>query len=381
MARKVELDGVSLDASDPRVRALLEELKSEAAPRERKGRKPAADRGLIAPTKGRPYWRIYFVDQHGHERKEISSKHKTVAREDLERRRAEVRAGTYVPPRQRKKQLSLFEDVLEAYEAEMKGRNRTAVRWDEYAETWVKEFRGRKVDEIGAADIEKWKLRQAAYKPATVNRKLSFLRRFFTLCLRDEVVRTSPFGKVKLLQENNTRDRFLQPDEEERLKAALPAVHWRVVLLAILTGLRQAEFFGLRRDQVDLETRFITIPRSKSGKMRRVKLSRNAAAILVELLKEHESPWVFPSQNSDKPLLANNFVRRVFRPALERAQIENFVWHDLRRTTGSRMVQRGVDLNRVREQLGHSNLRQTQRYAHLAPEHLEDAVDVLDRDR
>lgn len=336
------------------------------------------DRGLIAPTDARPYWRISFVDQFGHERKEAAGKTKTLAKELLDQRRAEVKFGTYVPPRQRKRELRLFEDVLDHYKAEMQGRNRTAVRWDSYADGWRKEFSGLAIQTIGAGQIERWKLKQAKFKAATVNRKLSFLRRLFSLAARDEVVPRSPFAQVKLLVENNERDRYLSEDEEARLKAEIPAPQWRIVALAIHSGLRSSELFGLRRENVDLAARLVTIPRSKSGKARRAKLSRTATAIITELLAEQDGPWVLPSSNPGKPLRSNNFVRRVFRPALVRAGITNLTFHDLRHTTASRMVQRGVDLNRVREQLGHSNLRLTQRYAHLAPQHLEEAVDVLD---
>ena len=58
--------------------------------------------------------------------------------------------------------------------------------------------------------------------------------------------------------------------------------------------------------------------------------------------------------------------------------VEDFHWHDLRHTCASRLVMAGVDLNRIREILGHAGITMTLRYAHLAPDQLKAAIRVLD---
>jgi site-specific recombinase XerD len=70
-------------------------------------------------------------------------------------------------------------------------------------------------------------------------------------------------------------------------------------------------------------------------------------------------------------------VRRAFLTALRKASVGPFTWHHLRHTAASWMVQKGKPLAAVRDVLGHSDITLTQRYAHMAPGQIDDAMAVL----
>ena len=65
--------------------------------------------------------------------------------------------------------------------------------------------------------------------------------------------------------------------------------------------------------------------------------------------------------------------------ALKNAGISNFKFHDLRHTAASYLAMSGVDLNTIREILGHKSLSMVLRYAHLSKSHQANAVSILDR--
>jgi site-specific recombinase XerD len=144
--------------------------------------------------------------------------------------------------------------------------------------------------------------------------------------------------------------------------------------LALNTGLRLSELYGLDWENVNLARRVLTVPRPKNGEMRHVPLNAPALAALGELQKRSDGigPVV---RNAEGGALTG--PRYWFEPAVRNAKIRSFSWHCLRHTFASRLVMAGVDLHTVQELMGHKSIQMTVRYSHLTPKHTLAAVEKL----
>jgi integrase len=278
---------------------------------------------------------------------------------------------------------------------------------------------GVKLDALTPFHVERW--RSARLKDetaaATINRDLNALRACLSHAVRTRVLKTHPLADVRPLKvDARPTVRYLTPDEDRRLLAALTARDdarrlerenanaWRqargyatypayglytdhlhpLVILAMHTGCRRGELFGLTWPDVDLGRRLLTIrgDGTKSGHTRYVDLNTTALHALQAWKDDRaaclsadaiDSDLVFPSSAGTR--LDN--VQTAWESVLKAAKVTGFRFHDLRHTFASRLVQAGVDLNTVRELLGHSDLKMTLRYAHLSPDHRRAAVDRL----
>jgi site-specific recombinase XerD len=241
-------------------------------------------------------------------------------------------------------------------------------------------FRERAADSITAQELEQHLAQTAeesSWAPATVNRYRALISLVFRLGIESSKVKENPARLVKHRQENNSRVRWLSADEEVRLRAVISETcpeHMLELDLALNTGLRLGELFGLVWENVNLARRVLTVPRAKNGEMRHVPLNGPAMAALAALGKRG---------NGTGPVIRNAHggaltgPRYWFEPAIRDAKIRKFSWHCLRHTFASRLVMAGVDLRTVQELMGHKSIQMTVRYSHLTPKHTLAAVERL----
>jgi integrase len=348
------------------------------------GRRAKRPRGCFERPAGSGIWWVRYRDQHGRLHREKVGP-KGLAKKVYQKRRTELAEGRFFPEERGRRDV-LLRDYLRVFmRKHVTGRLRNAVHYAQYARRWEAALGTHALRSIVPDDIAEYaaeRRERDGRAPATINRELAFLRRVFNAAIASRVAETNPVRSRKqggaFTKENNQRVRHLLPEEEAALAREIPDLaDWSKLVVALHTGLRRGEQFGLRWEHVDFTTGVITIPDSKSGEPRHLPMNDTVRAVLRALPSRLKSPWVFPSDTGETPLDAQNFVNRVFLPALRRAQIDNFHWHDLRHTFASRLVMKGVDLRTVQELLGHKTLAMTLRYAHLSPGHKLDAVQRL----
>ncbi len=239
------------------------------------------------------------------------------------------------------------------------------------------------IKDVTASVVSRYKARilEKGYSKETILRELGLLRRIFNIAIEEwELCRENPVPKVlrTLGKVDSKRVRYLVPGELERLMVASPSWLKPIITIARHTGLRRSNIIELTWPQVDFARRIVTVPRTKNGLPIGIPLTELATKTLAELQKVRHlhSSFVF-CDDKGVPHTPDR-ATTAFRRACQSAEIKNLRFHDLRHDFASNLVQAGVDIHVVKELLGHSDLRMTLRYCHLAPENLRSAIGVLD---
>ncbi|MFI5298801.1 MAG: tyrosine-type recombinase/integrase [Polyangiales bacterium] len=227
------------------------------------------------------------------------------------------------------------------------------------------------------SDIERFlsdRLTTDKIGPCRHNKDLKFLRLIFTKAQEWGYSRRNPTLGIKRLKEPPGRVRFLTTEERDALLAACPERLRTIVLIALNTGLRKSELLTLRWHDLDFKNRMIRVERSKNGERRDVPMTGTVHDLFQRIPRRVDTAYVFA--NPDGTPQAD--TKTAWGNALRRSGIQDFTFHDLRHTFASNLVMNGVDIRTVQTLLGHKDITMTMRYAHLSPEHLRDAISVLD---
>ncbi len=227
----------------------------------------------------------------------------------------------------------------------------------------------------------KVKRREDGVAPATINKELGLVKAAFNVAIKEwEWCRDNPVRRVAMEKVNNARVRWLNDEEFASVLERCPDWLKPLVQVARYTGMRRENIVALQWDQVDLFRKVIMLDQTKNGDRLGIPLCERVTEVFKVLarVRHIRSKHVFTGPEGkayDGAAVSMAFVR-----ACRAAGIENFRFHDLRHTFASLLVQRGVDLYRVQRLLGHRDGRMTQRYSHLSPENLREAVAVFDQD-
>ena len=234
------------------------------------------------------------------------------------------------------------------------------------------------VDMIKPEDIERFKMYLKTNRNSsnsTINKYISALSKMFNLGISNKLITDNPVKNIKKLREDNYKIRFLTTDEEKRMYKIINEKFTYlepIVTCALQTGMRKGEILNLQWKQIDFDYGFIELLKTKSGKSRKIPLSKTLKTTLERLDRSYDYVFI-------NPLTAQPYtdIHNSFSTVLKEANIDNFRFHDLRHTVATRLVEKGIDLVVVKEILGHSKIDTTLRYAHAVPKRKLEAIEVL----
>jgi integrase len=205
-----------------------------------------------------------------------------------------------------------------------------------------------------------------------------------TIWSKETGIDRNPADEVEVKRPNDQRERYLSVEELRRLKQTLDEKMYRkgmkminqtyyrlrlIVLIALTTGMRIAEIFGLKwLDLLYGEGLIAVRAKLKGGKIRYVPMPPELAAELRRYPAVLGEDRVFPPKRGAKG--ERQRVEGSFETVLEMAGIEDFRFHDLRHTFASWYMMNGGDLYELAKILGHANIKMTERYAKLAKTHI-----------
>lgn len=237
------------------------------------------------------------------------------------------------------------------------------------------------IDRLGPGDVDDLVLEVAR----TASRQSEIARQLIHQVLRDAQLRGHRFDErilaVRKARSKPRERNFLTWEQVQHLASCTPGPYDRMVLVTALTGLRQGEVFALRAASFDAAGRTLVVtrkvidgeeggPKSAAGR-RRIHLCTSAQRLLREQIADtgpNELGLVWTAPNGGM-CRHDNFMERIYRPAVRRSGLPRVSFHDLRHTYAALMVAAGAHPKLLQAQMGHASIRITlDTYGHLYPD-------------
>lgn len=341
----------------------------------------------IRPTGYKAYY-LRYTDQRGKQRqlkiadaRDLSLEQ---ARKKAEQLRAQIALGN--DPSAEKKIAesvpTLAEFALERYLPNVKGYKKSWRSDVSYLNNQILPVLGKKhLDELTRKDVIDFHhgLKAKGYKPGTCNRSLILVRYAMNLAIKWETpgIKINPTKDVPLFDDpDGKRDRFLTQEETARLfeavqKSPNPMLQFIIPML-ILTGSRKREVLDAKWEDFDLDRSQWRIPTTKAGRPRYVPISKGVITLLASIPR-NDCSYVFANPKTKLPYVS---IFNGWNTARKQAGLAEVRIHDLRHSFASFLINGGRSIYEVKRILGHTQIKTTQRYAHLSHDTLLDAANV-----
>lgn len=279
----------------------------------------------------------------------------------------------------------VYKNVAEMYVKENTFKTETSLY-----EKWLKPTIGNeKIKDITIQSVEKIEnnMLKANLSKRSVEYALIILRKILKYAeehdyLQNKIIQIKP-NKYTY---DNKRIRFLSLEEENTLLNILNIRNiqlYMICLLSLHCGLRAGEIFSLTWNDVNFANKTITIRDPKNSKTRTAYMSNKVYAELQKWGQKTANDLLFKNEKGARIESISNTFDRVIKELGWNDNVtdsrDKVVFHTLRHTYASRLVQNGMDLYKVQKLMGHSSIAMTERYAHLAPQNLQQAVEIFNK--
>ena len=201
------------------------------------------------------------------------------------------------------------------------------------------------------------------YSSSSMNLAISAIRFFYREVLKSDIVDEQHRPR----QDKKLPMVLSKAEIAEVLRKEKNPKHRLLLMLVYSSGLRVSEVVSLKKEHIDFSRKAIYVMRGKGRRDRCTLLSDKAASFVKEYCEFFcIQTWLFPGQPASRPLTIRS-AQSIFDKAIQRAAIEKKVSiHSLRHTFATHLLESGTDIRYIQTLLGHSSLRTTERYTHIA---------------
>lgn len=350
-------------------------------------RKDGKDRGIVEKPAGSGQWWVRLYE-NGRERWTRCDS-KSQAKALYGKLKGQIREEKYFP-KEKKRTPLLFKTVAAEYEAALSADRRRPKDDRARVQYWIDRFGRSDVETITPSQVEE--AVTALRKPLSARsgrldkgqrRSLETARRYYAVLhailerarkrLREDKVQwMNPASDLEWKRADNTLVRYLTPQQEQALFAALPPRYHPLILTALHTGMRRGELLRLTWADLDWFAGTITIHETKADQPRHAPMNSTVQRTLIELkdaTRPSPSDLVFP--------FYPRYLSRAFHRAVTAAKLAPFRFHDLRHCFASRLARLGANDRTLMEAGGWASPAMLKRYVHLSPSSVWQAVEQL----